>query len=582
MKTQQLYGILLLVGIVCLTLLFKVTLFKLQPVDSGVYQEKVSYEQEKFRLKRDTLKRNDTLKFYGIFSLLGALELAVLIAAAGAARAKVRTASVLMARIGKHRTIPVRHKDLPRFYQVAVNLSLAEIEASRSTSHERAYQISRQMLEDVTQYTRALTGFSGHRSSAFREPNVFPPELPRQQVVPDFAELLSTGLAAPGKPLVLGFSQGQPQFRQLHDLKSVAIAGWQGSGKTLSTAYMIASSVLAYGVRTYVIDPHQHHAESLSSVIQPLEHTGLVTIVPPFDTSAVIHDLNHHLERRLAGEEPSQPGILLVIDELARLAKMECFDLLIEFLERCTEETRKANITFFGSSPKWTARHFKGRADIRGCMNSMLIHKTKPSQAELLLEDRQEKQLVKQLRQPGEAILVTDFDQPTLVSIPLCTRKDMEAVAEKLSVSKKGTAAKETNRARPSPSQQRHHQPLSSVESFFTDLAESAVVNAAPTQRGMPAAVIPFVQRRRKYRQYEQKPFDPLRLTIDDIIQQWHSRKQASPELTQAEIARQAGMSPSTLSKLLRRQQALSDKYKLRLYEVLYADTPREQFAASG
>jgi len=98
----------------------------------------------------------------------------------------------------------------------------------------------------------------------------------------------------------------------------------------------------------------------------------------------------------------------------------------------------------------------------------------------------------------------------------------------------------------------------------------------------MPAAVIPFVQRRRKYRQYEQKPFDPLRLTIDDIIQQWHSRKQASPELTQAEIARQAGMSPSTLSKLLRRQQPLSDKYKLRLYEVLYADTPREQFAASG
>ncbi len=40
-----------------------------------------------------------------------------------------------------------------------------------------------------------------------------------------------------------------------------------------------------------------------------------------------------------------------MIDELARLAKMECFEELLNLLERCTEETRKANITFFGSSP---------------------------------------------------------------------------------------------------------------------------------------------------------------------------------------------------------------------------------------
>ena len=61
-----------------------------------------------------------------------------------------------------------------------------------------------------------------------------------------------------------------------------------------------------------------------------------------------------------------------VIDELARIAKLDIFDEILGFIERCTEETRKANITFFGGSPKWTARHFKGRADIRGCMNSML------------------------------------------------------------------------------------------------------------------------------------------------------------------------------------------------------------------
>ncbi len=57
--------------------------------------------------------------------------------------------------------------------------------------------------------------------------------------------------------MILGYSQGQPQFRSLSDLKSLAIAGWQGSGKTLSTAYIIASSVLAQGVYAYVVDPHK-------------------------------------------------------------------------------------------------------------------------------------------------------------------------------------------------------------------------------------------------------------------------------------------------------------------------------------
>jgi predicted XRE-type DNA-binding protein len=39
-------------------------------------------------------------------------------------------------------------------------------------------------------------------------------------------------------------------------------------------------------------------------------------------------------------------------------------------------------------------------------------------------EDGQEKKLVKQLQQPGDAILVTDFADTRLVSMPFCTRRD--------------------------------------------------------------------------------------------------------------------------------------------------------------
>ena len=246
------------------------------------------------------------------------------------------------------------------------------------------------------------------------------------------AELLQSGELGPGKPLITGYNQntGQPERRKLKDLKSVAVAGAQGSGKTASEAYLIGSAVLSYGVKAYVIDPHKHHPEGLHHLIEPLEQTGHVVVINPFDTPVLLDMLNRHLENRLNGSESSEHGILLVIDELARLAKMDCFDVLITFLEKCTEETRKANMTFIGGSTKWNARHFKGRADIRGCMNSALVHRCKPSQAELLLEDTRDKKMICDVIQAGQAVLMTDCDTTKLVQMPLCTRQDMERIAQ--------------------------------------------------------------------------------------------------------------------------------------------------------
>ena len=108
---------------------------------------------------------------------------------------------------------------------------------------------------------------------------------------------------------------------------------------------------------------------------------------------------------------------------------MDCFDVLIAFLERCTEEIRKANMTFIGGSTKWNVRHFKGRADIRGCMNSALVHQCKPSQADLLLENTRDRKLMQALTGVGQAVLLTDNAPTRLVQIPRCTRQDMQRIA---------------------------------------------------------------------------------------------------------------------------------------------------------
>lgn len=79
-----------------------------------------------------------------MISLFGSLNLAILIVAAGFARSKLRQSSLCSARIGEHSVIPIRYQELHELKQVIENLSLAELEAAISTSHDNAYQISLQ------------------------------------------------------------------------------------------------------------------------------------------------------------------------------------------------------------------------------------------------------------------------------------------------------------------------------------------------------------------------------------------------------------------------------------------------------
>jgi hypothetical protein len=540
-------------------------------------------ETEKIQLQRGNLRRYDDLNFYGTLGMLAASGVALLILAAGYSRAKVKQASVYLAHIGQHSVIPVRMEDLQHFYPIAANLSLAEIESSVSTAHDNAYRISRQMLEDMTEYTRSLAGKRGLNALTTSDPDQNQFGSPALLSTPTFAELLSDGTIAPGKPLVLGYDrQGQPQYRTLQDLKSLAIAGWQGSGKTLSTGYMVASSIFVYSVHAYIVDPHKQHQESLSTLLKPLESTGHITIINPFDTQTLLDNLNSILDRRLDGQEANEPGILLVIDELARLAKMACFDQLVTFLERCTEETRKANITFIGGSPKWTARYFKGRADIRGCMNSMLIHKTKPSQAELLIEDAHDKNLVKHLNRPGDAILVTDYATPTLVSMPRCNRKDMETVAHLMKESCK-TVASNTARmvvvgddhGRYEIAFRKSQEPTPgphSTSAFSPELVEGS---GQASQEGKTSEVISFAEHRKEHKATPQTVFDPQQLTAEMIQEQFQQRKAHDANFTQAELARQVGISAGHLSKILSGQRPLTDAHKQKFYAILF-DNPHQ------
>lgn len=341
------------------------------------------------------------------------------------AKAHIERSVVHIFQIGNNK-IPVHKRNLPIASQIVMGLTTAEKLDKLDTGIEKAVEIYTAVADLQLRLSRnhALSPSS----------NVWPALSESSPMVvssPHFRELLDTNQIAPGKPLIMGFNeQGQAQCRAPEDIKSMAVAGWQGSGKTLSTAYLVASILYQYPTaEIFVIDPHRDHPKGLTAIIAPLAASDRLHLVNPVETHQILSQLFQLMDARLSGSQPSDPPVFLVIDELPRLAKSlsdEHFELFIKFLEAATEETRKTNITFIGAGTKWDARNFKNRKDIRAGMPSLLVHKCKPSQADLLLEDSQEKKLVKALKAPGECLLATSHDaDPQLVRMPLITAQDI-------------------------------------------------------------------------------------------------------------------------------------------------------------
>ena len=82
---------------------------------------------------------------------------------------------------------------------------------------------------------------------------------------------------------------------------------------------------------------------------------------------------------------------------------------------------------------------------------------------------------------------------------------------------------------------------------------------------------LPFEFHLKKYKAARQVAFDPKQLTVEMIQKQFQKWKTQDANFTQAAVARQAGMSPSYLSKILNGQCPLSDNNKQKLYNVLFA-----------
>jgi len=361
--------------------------------------------------------RNLALSFWGRVVLLGSFSGSLLILAAGGHRAMVKARSVHQYQIGGN-VFFVHERDLSIAAPIAMGLVNAENLKQMAGGEGKALQLA-EKIANVQ-----LAGLDA--------PPAIAPVLPAS--IPSFQTLIESGEIARDKPMILGYENGAPRRGSFLDIYSAAVAGESGSGKTSTMLFLIGSGIIAEGVRFMGIDPHYPHPKSLGFKTRPLWEVGLMQMATNIVAMQdLCEQIDATIDARLAQRDKDVTPVVLVIDELAFLAKSGFGKTLAHTMERVSMEGRKCAVYMLASSQTWLADRTGGSSVVRDTLTSAFVHRIKPKQANLLLQDKDEAEKVKKyVKQPGDVLLCPVNDDSIICQIPQTTEDDMRQVARLL------------------------------------------------------------------------------------------------------------------------------------------------------
>ncbi len=428
--TLLLLGVIILASLIIITLMYKIWIAG--PEDPRVTEAKIETQVEDIRWYSTAYK----VAFVGV---LGVLLISLLIVSYSLAKSWLKKASVHTYKIGKYNEVVVHEKDLSLAAPIAMGLMNAEQLKQMNGGVERAFDLYTKMAEMQTKQIQSLVGRKGvtpgaapHIAQPFQESVELP--APQPQNVPTFRELLESGEVAPGKSMILGFENGVPRRGSFLDIYSSAVAGESGSGKTATLLFLIGSGLVSCSVRYIGIDPHYPHPKSLGFKTKPLWEAGLMRMATYKDDMLnVLNDIEHTIDRRLQQIDTDTRPVVLVIDELAFLTKTSIGSAVAHTMERISTEGRKCAVYMLASSQTWLVARTGDSSVVRDTLTSAFVHRIKPKQANLLLQDKEEAEKVrKYIKQAGEVLLCPVNDDSVICKMPFTTEADMELVATML------------------------------------------------------------------------------------------------------------------------------------------------------
>lgn len=314
---------------------------------------------------------------------------------------------------------------------VAAGLVIAEQLESRNT--EAAVNLYLKMAEVNTRQLQALSKGI---------PAITPPQSQSQALpetttapigdVPTFAQLLERGEIAPGKPLVIGYTQdGKPYRSTLSDNYSTIVIGQSGTGKTFGEAYGIAQTVLSYGAYYTILDPHypDPKKESLGDRLGALTSLDNIEILNnPYILDEYTDRLTSDFEAIIKTGVGHTPHIIVVDEHSLWKSSTNGGKGWLKFEERVIYEGRKYGWYLHATSKSPLACDF-GSSAVRDSFKTSLMYKVKKHQAATYFKDPELVELSQKCKRPGMAVYTDIQDVSQIVHVPRIQQEDMNTVA---------------------------------------------------------------------------------------------------------------------------------------------------------
>ncbi|MDY0095453.1 MAG: hypothetical protein RBT80_22390 [Candidatus Vecturithrix sp.] len=403
------------------------------PADDRITEAKVETQVENIYWYSTAYKA-------AFIAVLGVLLVSALMISYSIAKSRLKKAAVHTYKIGKYNEVVVHEKDLSIAAPIAMGLMNAEQLKQMNGGVERAFDLYTKMAEVQTKQIQSLVGRRGLTQISSGS-EITPPfqstsdsAMPQIKDIPTFQELLASGDIAHGKSMILGFENGVPRRGSFLDIYSAAVAGESGSGKTATLLFLIGSGLIAEKIRFIGIDPHYPHPKSLGYKTRPIWEAGLMKMATfKDDMLAVLNQVEGIIDHRLRQIDTDTTPVVLVIDELAFLAKTSIGSAIAHTMERISTEGRKCAVYMLASSQTWLVARTGDSSVVRDTLTSAFVHRIKPKQANLLLQDKEEAEKVKKyIKQAGDVLLCPVNDESVVCKMPFTTETDMQTVVNLL------------------------------------------------------------------------------------------------------------------------------------------------------
>jgi hypothetical protein len=394
----------------------------------------MSLQIKRVALKERNLERDDAIRIAAVSGVLASLCASALIVAAGLHRERVRRASVFVAKIGQYSEIPVHIKQIrsgelnPQLATLAAAEQLERIHAGQEkivAALESVIDTGTAQMRVIASQARAALPPATESEPGLHVPSAF-------AAPPPFAQLIETRELAHGKPMILAYVQGQPKRGSFLDIYSSAVAGESGSGKTATLLYLIACGLISEYIRFIAIDPHFPHPKSLGAKTRPLWENGFMALASSDEEiTQALQEVETTIFERIRQIDTTTHPVVLVIDEVAFLSKSQTVGRAVTHtMERVSTEGRKCDVYMLASSQTWLAARTGGNSAVRDTLTSAYVHRIKPKQANLLLQDKAEAEMVRQyVKRAGDVLLCSVHDDPVVAQMPYTTEEDIKLVA---------------------------------------------------------------------------------------------------------------------------------------------------------